>query len=479
MKPVLAIFRKDVRRLWPQIALFAALLLLGALLDPAYTSHRLSTAESWIWFVLPLACLYLVITAIHQECLPGDRQYWLTRPFSWSTLLAAKALFIAAFVNLPVFVCHVIVLASVGIPPTQHFSTLIWRQAFLSAALVLPAAVLASITRSLKQVILAILIIAAPLPLLAMAPGVIGKGRYLSVLLTRIATGDFWLRNLFVAVCAVLGSLLILLFQYRRRATVLARAGFAVVLVVSVAAGSLATPERALAMRAFLSPVRIPASAVRVTGADGAASASLRNNGRRGWLVRLEIPVRVEDLPRDAQWISIGLSGRLQGVPVQGDLTGSSAHSLLAISVDRDVFDRVKASPVDFRGAVDLVLFERQFAVAAPKTQMVAVPGIGACSTNFDPDGKLPITCYSPFARVSLGVEFPGGGRQWIASRRSLEAPMPTAVGFEPLERYSSATPFDSWHEVESLHLFTEKPIATIRREFTLDGIRLPRFASQ
>jgi len=32
-------------------------------------------------------------------------------------------------------------------------------------------------------------------------------------------------------------------------------------------------------------------------------------------------------------------------------------------------------------------------------------------------------------------------------------------------------TPFESWHEVESLRLVTERPIATIHREFVLDGI--------
>ena len=82
MKRVLAIFRKDARHLWPQILAFVALVLLAALLDPTYTQRQLSPAEQLIWTALPLACANLVIAAIHAECLPGDRQYWLTRPFS-------------------------------------------------------------------------------------------------------------------------------------------------------------------------------------------------------------------------------------------------------------------------------------------------------------------------------------------------------------------------------------------------------------
>jgi hypothetical protein len=373
-------------------------------------------------------------------------------------------------VNLPVLLSQAVVLAANGIPPTQHLSTLLWRQAFLSAVLLLPVAVLASVTRSLKQVVLAILIIAAPLPLIAMAPSVIGKGRELSVLLSHIVTGDFWLRTLFVAACAMLGSVALLLFQYRSRRTGVARAGFAAVLIVSVAAGELATPERALAIRTMLSPVPVAATSVRITSSGG-PTAYLRN-GRRGWQVRLEIPVRVEDVPHGVEWLCVKLSGQLQNVPVDGDLAGS----LLAVSLSQEAFERMKSEPLRLAGAVDLVLFERQNTIPAPHAQPVTIPGVGACSTAPDDDAKLQITCYSSFPRGALAVEFPGGGRQWIVGRRTLESPIPTAVTFEPLDRFTSATPFESWHEVEGLHLVTERPIATIHHEFVLDGIQLPRY---
>jgi hypothetical protein len=475
MKPLLAIFRKDVRHLWPYIVAFVALVILGSLLDPAYRHDQFSTAESWIQLALPLASGFLVIAVIHEERLPGDRQYWLTRPYGWATLWAAKALFIAVFVHLPVLLSQAAVLASNGIPPFQHLSTLLWRQAFLSAVLVLPVAVLASVTRRLKQVVLGILVIAAPLPLIAMAPWVIGKSRELSLLLSHIVTGDFWLRTVLVAACMTLGSVALLLFQYRSRRTGLARAGFAALLILTVAAGELATPERALAIRAMLSPVSIAPTAVRITAGPGAAMAYVRNNGRRGWQVRLEIPVRVDSVPSGVEWLSVRLSGRLQDVPVERDIVGS----MLAVSIDQAAFDRMKSTPVSFTGAIDLALFERQNTIPAPREQPVAIPAIGACSTGPDADAKLQITCYSPFPRGALAVEFPGGGRQWIVGRRSLDAPLPTAVSFEPLDRFTSATPFENWHEVESLHLVTERPIATIHREFVLDGIRLPRYPSR
>jgi len=144
-----------------------------------------------------------------------------------------------------------------------------------------------------------------------------------SLLLSHIVTGDFWLRTLFVAACMTLGSVALLLFQYRSRRTGLTARGFAVLLILTVAVGELATPERALAIRAMLSQVPIAPTAVRITAGPGAAMAYVRNNGRRGWQVRLEIPVRVDSLPSGVEWLSIRLSGRLQDVHAEGDIVGS------------------------------------------------------------------------------------------------------------------------------------------------------------
>ena len=160
MRPVLAIVRKDLLHLWPQITVFMALLVLSALLDPTYTHHQVSTAESLIEFALPLACLYLVATVIHEEASSGRLRYWLTSSIPGTGLLAAKALVSLQRSS----ICRCLFArrscsAWMGIRPRQHLSTLLWRrQVFLSAILSLPAAALASLTRNLKQVILAILI---------------------------------------------------------------------------------------------------------------------------------------------------------------------------------------------------------------------------------------------------------------------------------------------------------------------------------
>src|SRR5678815_4188197 len=113
MNHIAAIFRKDARRLWPQIAIFWAMLALGVLFDPGRTERALSPYRMFLMLLAlaqPVACWTLLIAAIHEECLPGDRQYWLTRPFTWKSLLLEKMMFTAVFVNLAVFAMQAVIL---------------------------------------------------------------------------------------------------------------------------------------------------------------------------------------------------------------------------------------------------------------------------------------------------------------------------------------------------------------------------------
>src|ERR1022692_3998165 len=232
MTNALHIFRKDVRHLWPHAAACVILMALAAILDPTYASRGQSTAYSLLaGFALPLACWNLIIAAIHEEKLPGDRQYWLTRPYSWKDLLAAKALFVVAFVNLPLFAWHVAAFAAVGIPLGEHLPSLLWRQVFFSAFYILPVAALAAITRSLGQVILTSLLGILPVAFLDI------------FLFARFRMNWVGMESLMMAAVAAtlsIGVAVILLLQYSRRATRLSRVvagAVAVALVLVVFAG--------------------------------------------------------------------------------------------------------------------------------------------------------------------------------------------------------------------------------------------------
>src|SRR5438270_2189959 len=92
--------------------------------------------------------------AMHQEALPGDRQYWLTRPISRGSLFLAKAMFIVVFFNLPVLAGNLAALIANGLSPIAYLAPLIAKQVFLTALLILPVMAIASVTRDLGQFVL-------------------------------------------------------------------------------------------------------------------------------------------------------------------------------------------------------------------------------------------------------------------------------------------------------------------------------------
>src|SRR5689334_17907841 len=150
MREALHIFRKDVRALWAQILIALAAASLPVLVRDPQQSDRLIG-------VLVLARWFLVVSAVHQEKLVGDREWWLTRPNSWKSLLTAKLLLIAAFVQIPLLFSDLAILTSDGLQIA--WGRLAARQIQLAIALVLPAAAVAAITPGLASFGLAVLAI--------------------------------------------------------------------------------------------------------------------------------------------------------------------------------------------------------------------------------------------------------------------------------------------------------------------------------
>jgi hypothetical protein len=176
MKMTLHIFVKDVRHLWREIAVSLALVVAYGWSVPREwmnPDRALATgavglaffvnrAEFWaglLPFLLPSAWLLAVIRAIQADSLVGDRQFWVTRPYEWRHLLAAKFLFIVALVNLPMLILDLYLLWRAGFAPGHHLAGLLRMQLLMSFGLFLPAAVLATITATVAQFLLAVLLI--------------------------------------------------------------------------------------------------------------------------------------------------------------------------------------------------------------------------------------------------------------------------------------------------------------------------------
>ena len=149
MKQALHILAKDARYLRKELALIVTL----------SAGMTLKAGAGWTPVLLAITCAYTVARLIHAEKIPGDRQFWITRPYRWQNLLAAKALGVLIFVSLPVFVVQAVVLVRAGFEPGPTLAALIWSHFLLFACVWLPLAALAAVTSGIVPFIFSCLVV--------------------------------------------------------------------------------------------------------------------------------------------------------------------------------------------------------------------------------------------------------------------------------------------------------------------------------
>jgi len=219
MNQVLHIFRKDVRRHWLEI-IVSLLLLFGFAwkMPMIWRQEPNYEAPVWRWLFALLGislCFswwFLIVRVIQGESLVGDRQFWLTRPYQRRWLMAAKALFIISFVNVPVLIFDVALLASVGFRPWHYLPGLLQGQFLLTAFLIVPIATFSVITESPVQFLLILFGIVAYISGLTWVVGEIPSSS---------AGGD--IPGAVVLTIAAATCLALLVLQYFRRDTLVSR----------------------------------------------------------------------------------------------------------------------------------------------------------------------------------------------------------------------------------------------------------------
>lgn len=161
MKQILHIFAKDVRRLWWEILLSIAMVAAFAWLDPktwwvglGEDSGRFQELTRPFAFLVPLSWWLLIGRVIQVESPVGDRQFWVTRPYEWWKLLAAKALFLAAFVYLPLFAAECWLLREAGFHPLAYLPGLFYRLLVVSGIILLPLTGIAAVTSNFVRMTL-------------------------------------------------------------------------------------------------------------------------------------------------------------------------------------------------------------------------------------------------------------------------------------------------------------------------------------
>jgi hypothetical protein len=390
MKLIFNIFIKDLRRHWPEALASLALMIAYVYVeirqwpreDRAFGWSGL-TAFQWLSRImvplLLLAWTFLIIRVVQSEALVGDRQFWVTRPYDWKKLLAAKALFILSFLNFPLFVMQAFLLARAGFHPGSYLYGLLWMQLtwlmfFLSAAAV------TSVTANMGQMLLATLFL-----------GLYGAG--IAVLSQVIPDADYPAGNDWWSPLLLVGTVVaVILLQYRWRRTALSRR-LIVAFGCYLALLTGATPYRKLMARAY--PLNLEAeSPIRLAllpGVHHGANAATRDDDEE----EIHLPFRLSGLPNGS---ILHLDGTIliltNSAGIHWDSGWKSQYELLfpvqkttqiVFQIKRKVFDQIKSAPVNAKLLLTFTLYhdqnQRRF---VPPAGEFKSSDLGLCSYNFD-----------------------------------------------------------------------------------------------
>ncbi|MGA2181960.1 MAG: hypothetical protein ABSH47_02945 [Bryobacteraceae bacterium] len=476
MTQALHIFRKDVQCFRHELGVIGALTIAFAWAHiaadaPGVPEFSRAVILAYLTNVLlVIGWWFLVSQIVHEEALAGDRQFWITRPYSWKQLLCAKVLFVLAFINVPLLLAQMVILGAAGFPPLAGFPKLLWMQFAATVVLLVPAFALATVTRSLARIALSVLCVILCLYFWL-------AGRMLSIdIFTSQWTND---AAALVVICA--GAALVVRWQYSRRRT---GASVFAGLCTLVLAGALyvylpMTLRCVVQSWMFREP---EARAVSVTPGEPRAITQTVAIARP--VVLFGLPLTVTNVPAGeiAQPDMINLNiGAPSGVrwssgwtgynnlfpPAVGPTAGYWDNTLLK----RDFYRRIAGATVTLRASLYVGLQSRTTFALTPG-HATHLPGGGYCEIS-TVDKTYAIFCSSPFRSAYERVVSPNGivyrpigavdqsGPEELLSR--WQSPWPAEFALSPVftDRFRCAVG-------STISFVREDPRAWVRRDLKI-----------
>jgi hypothetical protein len=358
MSQILHIFKKDIRHLWPEI--FISLALTAALVRFSFGgvsnfngagSPYLPIIAALLGALVPVGWWVLTVRLIHDESLVGEGQFWITRPYQWPKLLAAKALFLVAFLYLPVFIAQVVLLAAAGFHPFAYLPGIFYNFVLLTGVLVLPIAAIATVTSNFARFVLTILGAVAYLALIIWAltsvqpPNPFGFSNPYEGNLTF---------SLFFLV-----FLLVIALQYATRHAWRSRS-LLLVLPFLVIACSLAWPIRTIVRHLYPSLAAAEQPPVQLTLDPDPARQNSVNPSHERTRIDLYLPLTIGGIAPDAlirnQAVQVSVeaqdglhwNSKWQNVAT-GYYSPNITRTFIDVPIDQGFFGRIKATPVTVR----------------------------------------------------------------------------------------------------------------------------------
>jgi hypothetical protein len=481
MRQALHIFKKDVRYLRYEIALVLLIASAFAAMH-ARASHGQSNDTWWAQLALVVAAAFLIGRLILAEAIPGDRQFWITRPYRWQSLLGAKLLFILTFLNLPVLMAQVFIVTIDGFPLASSLPGLIWSQVLLFAFAALPFAAIAALNSSMTPFIFTQITILA----VVFGPWEVRQHLYVAQL-----GGVEWVRDSIAAVALAAVVILVILIQYKSRQTFFGRCvGLGGIAIVVLIYAALPWPL-ALAVQSHLSKQPSVGSSVQI---------SLGHKPlEQFWLaqmrpkITLHLPISVQGIPdgtevrADALTLSlVSAEGRTSQIGVMDcpdlkrETISASAATFSAVCLaDPSFFHAQHDRAITIRASLYFTLFGNARSQTIPLTDEPSnAPDGLQCYTDVV-KAEWDVYCRSAFRWPSrlvyakLGHTNANSFAQFVSY-----SPFPASLNIDPVEtRWASAYAAGPPPNVRDVTIVVEEPLAHLRRDFEAQNIRLEDFA--
>jgi|GEM_PF-1069050 hypothetical protein len=425
MKQVLAIFKKDARHLWPEILASVVITAAFAIIYPvnwrevegfgARTFSPFGLASNirhilpdCFIILVPLSWLILIGRLVQVETLVGNTQFWVTRPYEWHKLLAAKALFLAAFLYAPFFIAQCTLLAEAGFNPQHYLQGLFINLFYTTVVFVLPLAVLSSLTSSFGRLLLAILGLVLYIATVAYLDS------RLPYELTSAPTGI--LGDVFSVIFIVCGCGFAILVLYITRKV---RTGWLLLasICLLLTALGVVNPDRWLMNRQYPALNASTSDAMDLAYAGSEEHQPTATSSPDNDLIDFSIPLTIRGASHELALQTVALKVAMEtpdGVhwesgwqeDYSGYLAAGNPDFNQSFKIRRVDYDRLRKSPVTLRLSVAVHTanatgtFQMQF-----QPTEITVPEVGICTPQLidaDPTSVSGISCRSAMRRPRL-----------------------------------------------------------------------------
>jgi hypothetical protein len=483
LKEVLHIFRKDVRHLWLSLTILLMVTIAHALFAvlswpvsmPEFA--RLNGIDNLLSLLLTVGIWFLIAQVIFQEAIPGDRQFWLTRPYRRIDLLAAKVLFILVFISLPLMASDCYILGVQRFAVFGVVRELLLRQVFFAILFILPSLVLATVTNGLLQFVLGWFIVLLAFVSESMLASIWWGG----ATAIDFASGPLFASGLIAIGCGVV------VWQYARRQTTAAR----LVLITTLLA---CWPAAWLVLR-FM-----PVSAERLLpespkGFDIGIGYDLGRSmpSSRTWkespagYALVQIPLTVGGLPansllRGNARVAMKVDGRAWpkgGTEWVGFVERIGGEYWQTLNLRRTEFEEIKQQAASWHAIFTLEVVSDEVETRMPLNRgEFVVPNVGLCRVfrGAFPDFRRELACRVGLTKtvesfVSLGT---AADQTRISATSGIDS---VPWGLTPTTQ--TVTLDFSNEDVTELAVIPRRKLAEFRRIIDVAGVRLGDYVSK